>query len=165
MSILLGQVATGALNAAVLQQSDDRAMQKTYQWDYAGTRAQLDPFADGMLWPCSRFGGGDGAAMPFLMGNESLSSGRFENDQQDVLGGSQRKKLIGTTLDSAGNPLGSCLVQGIVTATEVFASQCTSDAGGYFELCTPYTGAHYLVCYKAGSPDVAGTSANTLVPV
>jgi len=91
---------------------------------------------------------------------------RYGNDQQDILGGAQVKKIIGTTKDSTGANLGSCIVRGFVTATQVCVGQVTSDTGGYYELTTTYAGAqHYLVAYKAGSPDVTGATANTLIPV
>lgn len=80
-------------------------------------------------------------------------------------GAKQAKKIIGTTRDSGGSVLGNCIVQGFVTTGDVFVGEMTSDPAGYFEFPTQYTGAHYLVCYKAGSPDVAGTSVNTLTPV
>jgi len=160
VSCFLGQ--GGQINTPMLQQSDDRVMPKDFMWDFAGTRAQLDPWADGMLWPRSRFGlgGADG-----FFGGDFSQAGRYESDKFDFCGGAQIKKLIGTSRDSSGVALGSCLIQGFLTANDVFVGQCTSDSGGYFELPTPYTGAHYLVAYKAGSPDVAGTTVNTLIPV
>jgi hypothetical protein len=160
VSTLLGQ-PSGGLGVAILQQSDGRVMQRDFQWDYTGSGTHLKPWADGMLWPRARFGGNDGTSMPF-----GCDLHRFENDQQDVLGGSQVKKIIGTTKDSSGSNLGNCIVQGFLTSTDVCVGQTTSDTGGYYELPTSYAGvAHYLVAYKAGSPDVAGTSVNTLVPV
>ena len=161
MSCFTGQSGAGGIGQPLLQQSDDRPMPRYHRWDYAGGREQLDVFADGMLWSRSRFAGSDGWA---LVGCESLSAGRFEADISDCVGGQQTKKIIGTTKDSGGTALGSCIVQGFVTATDAYVGAVTSDPGGYYELPTTNTGQHYLVAYKAGSPDVAGTSVNTIVP-
>lgn len=166
MSAFLGQTGSGGLSAAVLQQSDDRAMPKHFRWDYDGGRDQLDAWADGMLWPRSRFGGCDGSAATALFGNEAMTSGRYESDSSDCCGGAQVKKLIGTTLDSTGAALGSCVVSGFVTSTNVCVGSVTSDTAGYYELPTTYAGvAHRIDAYKAGSPDVAGSTVNTLIPV
>lgn len=160
MSAILGQNINGT--GGLAQQTDDRTVDKSFQWDYAGTRSQLDPFQDGMLWTRSRMGlgGTDG-----FFGLDFSSSGVYETHHDDCAGGQQTKKIIGTTLDASGSSLGNCIVQGFVTATNAFVGQVTSDPGGYYELPTTNTGTHYLVAYKPGAPDVAGTSADTIVPV
>lgn len=73
--------------------------------------------------------------------------------------------ISGVTKDSAGAVLGSCVVQLFLTATDYFISELISDAatGAYEFRVGLGTGPYYLVAYKAGSPDVAGTTANVLV--
>jgi len=116
------------------------------------------PWASGVLWPSSR-----SLASPMIqLGLDADVSGRW-GDYKDV-GGQQQKKIVGTTRSSDGTPLGGVVVDGFTTADDVKRGTVTSDAGGYFELCTPQSGSHYLVGYKAGSPDVAGASQNTLTP-
>lgn len=159
--MFLGQ-SSGGFGNPLLQQSDDRAVSKHFQWDYAGTRSHLDPWADGMLWPRPRL---LGVAPDGLFGTDQQNSGRYESDAFDFCGGAQIKKIIGFTLDANGDPLGSCIIQGFLTVNDLYIGQTISDTAGYYELPTPYTGTHYIVAYKAGSPDVAGTSVNTLVPV
>jgi hypothetical protein len=74
-------------------------------------------------------------------------------------------KIIGITQDKDGNPLGNVIVQGFRTSDDFYVGQVISDAGGYYEFPSQYTAdQHYLVIYKAGSPDVTGASTNTLVP-
>lgn len=73
--------------------------------------------------------------------------------------------VSGITKDAAGAALGSCVVKCFITATDVLFSQTTSDGSGNYTLTTPIGVAVYLVSYKAGTPDVAGTSVNTLVGV
>ena len=100
----------------------------------------------------SGFGGGMAMASPC---GPSLPPG----------GGAQMKKIIGVTRDSAGSPLGSVTVQAFLTATDAYVRETVSDAGGYYVLCTQFDGqTHYLVAYKTGSPDVAGTTVNTITP-
>lgn len=129
---------------------------------FAVTEVPDEPFADGALWSRPRWCGGEmGMGMLNL---DAGTNGRYQQPPQ-AGGGQQQKKIIGTTRDSGGAVLGSCVVQGFVTSTDVFVGQLASDTAGYFELPTPFVGvAHYLVCYKAGSPDVGGTSLNTIVP-
>lgn len=75
--------------------------------------------------------------------------------------------LSGITKDSTGAVLGSCHVDLYYTNTDQFISDTVSDptTGVFSFLIGPNTGSFYLVAYKAGSPDVAGTTVNTLMPV
>jgi hypothetical protein len=70
--------------------------------------------------------------------------------------------LEGVTRDTNSAPLGGVVVQLFRTTDEAFIEQSTSDVNGNYQLSTPYADAHYIVAYKAGSPDVAGTTTNTL---
>lgn len=162
MSCFLG--ATAGSFGGMLIASDERNASPYHQWGLCTLRPTQSPFQDGVLWSISRgmgtqFGGN-------VTGDATSASGTFElHPGFDDQGGQQVKKIIGMTLDSTGAPLGSCIVQGYLTATDAFVGQMTSDSGGYYELPTAYSGQnHYIVAYKAGSPDVAGTSVNTLVP-
>lgn len=71
--------------------------------------------------------------------------------------------ISGVTRDSTGAALGLCLVELIETATDIGRDRQTSDAAGNFSFNTAERGkTYYLVAYKPGSPDVAGTTLNTL---
>jgi hypothetical protein len=74
-------------------------------------------------------------------------------------------RLTGTTRDSAGAALGNCVVDWFNTADDRLLGTTTSDANGLFEFRSAGQppNAYYLVAYLAGSPDVAGTTVNTLV--
>lgn len=76
-------------------------------------------------------------------------------------------KLDGITKDSTGAVLGSCVVELFYTNTDMPISKQVSDptTGAFSFLIGPNSGNFYLVAYKAGSPDVAGTTVNTLAPV
>lgn len=83
----------------------------------------------------------------------------------DEGGGATMKKITGTTKDSAGASLANCVVQGFLTTTDQYVREVVSDTDGYYEFFSEFSGAqHYLVAYKAGAPDVAGTTVNTLTP-
>lgn len=74
--------------------------------------------------------------------------------------------LRGICKDSVGTPVANAIVQGFVTATDTFVGQVEGNTDGTYLLgvCQAKTTAHYLVAYKAGSPDIAGTTVNTLLP-
>lgn len=75
-------------------------------------------------------------------------------------------ELTGTTLDENRALLGFCTVKLFRTETDELMDETTSDvAGAYTFLMPADVGTYYIVAYKPGSPDVAGTSVNTLRPV
>lgn len=147
----------------VFAANNDSETRADWRWSKVDRQAALQPWLAGLLWPGPvLLGGGLGLGGPFVDFNDGLRA-QWGIDLR-MIGGQQAKKLIGTTRDSAGAVLGSCVVQGFLTATDEYIGETASDTAGYFELPTRYAGAHYLVCYKAGAPDVAGTSANNLIP-
>lgn len=70
--------------------------------------------------------------------------------------------IAGVTKDSTGTPLGGCTVQLFRTWNGELVRQTISDGSGNYTLTAPGTGPFYVMAYKAGSPDVAGTTVNTL---
>lgn len=72
--------------------------------------------------------------------------------------------IRGATLDSAGAPLPACVVKFFRTADDAYLGAVTSDGSGKYT--SPPVGLdlqHYAVAYLPGSPDVAGTTKNTLL--
>jgi len=152
---------------SILDMNDERICMPSSRWNVWDRSAQLRPWEDGMLWPSSRLMWGDSSQGANLFGNDAATINRFESisNQTDETGGQGRLKIRGFTQDGTGAALGSCLIQGFINSNDVYVGQCVSDGGGYYEFCSQYSGqAHYLVAYKPGSPDVAGTTVNTLVP-
>jgi len=45
---------------------------------------------------------------------------------------------------------------------DAFIEEQVSDGAGNFLFYPPDSGPYYIVAYKAGAPDVAGTTVNTL---
>lgn len=72
--------------------------------------------------------------------------------------------IVGVTRDSGGNTIAGCVVDLFLTADDTKVATTISDGAGVFSF--PATaGPYYLVAYKTGAPDVAGTSVNTLAGV
>lgn len=77
----------------------------------------------------------------------------------------KNQQLSGVTRDSAGAILGGCTVELFSTSSDLLMLSTVSDAvTGIYLFSVPDAGPYYIVAYKAGAPDVAGTSVNTLVP-
>jgi hypothetical protein len=90
----------------------------------------------------------------------------FEPYSRDGEGTQTKNAIRGTTKDSVGATVANAIVQGFVTVTDAFVGEVTSGNDGTYTLMTEQlkTTQHYLVAYKAGSPDIAGTTVNTLLP-
>lgn len=74
------------------------------------------------------------------------------------------RSITGITRDASGNPLGGCVVDLYMTATDQVQMSTVSDASGNYRFEDAGAGPFYVVAYKAGAPDVAGASVNTIVP-
>lgn len=71
--------------------------------------------------------------------------------------------ISGITRDSTGAVLASCDVHLVDTQTDIEVAQTISGGDGSYSFqrgsnSTP----HYIVAYKVGSPDVAGTTRNDI---
>jgi hypothetical protein len=69
--------------------------------------------------------------------------------------------ITGVTKDSAGAALGSCVVDLFLTNGDIFVATTTSNGSGNYSFGAT-GGPYYIVAYKKGSPDVAGTTVDTL---
>ena len=80
----------------------------------------------------------------------------------------QNAYIVGVTRDSNSNPLGGCTVYLYSTVSLALIAQTVSDGSGNYTFVGPKSpagGSFFVVAYLPGSPDVAGTTINTLVPV
>lgn len=72
----------------------------------------------------------------------------------------------GVTRDAYGSPLGGVTVMLFQTSNRQYVTEVVSDAAGNFLVPVAFAAtACFLVYYKAGSPDVFGTSLNNLTPI
>jgi hypothetical protein len=95
-------------------------------------------------------------------GGTWIESNQFE--AMDISVGTHTLYVItGSTRDASGGLLAGVSVKLFLTATDVLIDSTVSDVSGQFIVKSPYyPDGHYLVYYKAGSPDVHGASVNTL---
>jgi hypothetical protein len=112
-------------------------------------------------WPrCGGFVGDN--AVDVAMLTVSPSHGSFA--PTPASGCIARLGITGITRDQFGSPVGACTVKLFRTSTDELVSQVISDANGVYLITTPYhPDAHYLVVYKVGSPDIFGTTVNTII--
>jgi hypothetical protein len=73
--------------------------------------------------------------------------------------------VTGVTKDSTGASLAACTVTLFCTNNNAPQSSTVSDGSGNYTLTANVSGPYYVVAYKAGAPDVEGTTVNTLVGV
>lgn len=71
--------------------------------------------------------------------------------------------VTGVTRDSTGAAVGSCSLDLYMTGVDMLAQQTVSNASGNFTFSNPGSGPFYIVAYKVGAPDLAGTTVNTLI--
>lgn len=73
--------------------------------------------------------------------------------------------VSGTTKNSVGTAIGSCEVDLFRTVDDVKVNATISDITivGAFSFSVGLSQSYYAVAYLAGSPDIAGTTVNTLV--
>lgn len=72
-------------------------------------------------------------------------------------------RIFGVTRDGAGIALAGCTVHLFRTSDDVEVGETVSDGAGNYEFrSVSAAAAHYVVAYKPGSPDRAGTTVNTL---
>lgn len=102
-----------------------------------------------------------------LAQQESGSYAAYEPPRQPYGGQQHRKAIIGVVYGADGvTPEANVTVQAFVTATDLYVGDGVSNLDGTYKVLMEQqkTTAHYLVAYKAGSPDVGGTTVNTLLP-
>lgn len=99
-----------------------------------------------------------GAANPNVADQPTVASKPFRSQPFDAV----TRYITGVTKDSAGAALGSCTVQMFRTSDDAYMGETTSDGSGNYTLVSPGNFNLYLVAYKAGATDVAGTTKNNL---
>lgn len=81
-----------------------------------------------------------------------------------IVSGAITWKLAGVTRNQHGAPLAGVTVDVFDDVTEAFLGTAVSDSGGNYVVTLSSSGHNlFAVGYLAGSPDVSGTTLNTLV--
>lgn len=128
-------------------------------------RMSVDGVAEGQ--PVAKLAGPSFGGRPTVRGagvayrTGPKMAGPYFNSQDDKFRGFWI--VSGVTRDSAGAALGSCDVHLFITRGDLEVGEQVSDASGNYSFsmgggCETY----YVVAYKAGSPDVSGTTVNTI---
>jgi hypothetical protein len=167
-----GTIAVGAYMAHQ-PGSHPRAFNDQYfpRWDRGnsrGPRTWRDREKWVSLWPTSRFaGGGDVGGQGYMPVGQGLGdSGAYEPFSCDGAGTQTKRFLRGLCVDASEVPVANATVQAFRTSDDFYAGEGVSLDDGTYYVGVQQAAAtqHYLVAYKAGSPDIAGTTVNTLTP-
>lgn len=116
------------------------------------------------LWPRPSIQGATPGDGMMQMGQDSASANGYEPASCLWHGNQNIKFILGTCLDNSSAAVANAIVQCFRTSDDLFTGQVTANTDGTYTVPTPYPSPtqHYLVAYKAGSPDIAGTTVNTL---
>ncbi len=133
-----------------------------WSWQRRSAKTWRDPNQWRSLWSfgCKVNGG---AIQEYAVDGQSGYWG-YETFSCDGPGQQSKRFIRGVTKDSGGTPISGCTVQGFVTSTDAYVGEDVSRDDGTYLLGTDTLPgvAHYLVAYKPGSPDIAGTTVNTI---
>jgi hypothetical protein len=131
-----------------------------YQMEREIVAKRQDNDYSSLWWPGSGFIGDRGIDVAVMD-----SAIKWWDYPEITKGANSRYGIAGVTRDAYGSAIVSCLVKLFKTSNDSLVSQIVSDANnGSYLLSTPYyPDTHYIVAFKSGSPDVAGTTLNTLV--
>lgn len=163
MTDLLGGAGQSDIS---IEADDKRAMSTWYMRPYGHSYGALAEFNPHLVvgermtgwWP-----GGGG-----MLGDAGdvtvIDFGNFWCPPDPTRGCTSRYGFTGYTQDVYGSPVSGVTVKCYHTADDVMVATTVSDTNGYYLVTTPYgVDSHYLVFYKAGAPDIFGTTQNTLV--
>lgn len=98
-----------------------------------------------------------GAARPNLADQITVASKPFRSQNFST----KTFTITGVTRDNTGAALGGVTVDLMLTANDQRVDTQVSDGSGNYSFGAS-GGPYYIVAYKAGVPDVAGTTVNTL---
>jgi hypothetical protein len=153
----------GSLQAAF----DESRHEPRWSWQQRSPKTWRDKNRWYSLWS---FGCRVGAGSPI----GSDGAGWYDLSMRDLFEpyscdgeGTQSCRFIkGITKNSSGTPISGVIVQAFRTSDDYYMGAVESREDGSYDCptCSPAGIQHYLVAYKAGSPDIAGTTVNTLTP-
>jgi hypothetical protein len=160
MSSFMGNAGNGTAGIDTSLAADDGRLRgewfddDDYRWVTVDDVWALDGWRS-PWWP--GLGGMDAS------GNEWLTPIWF--DRMEIVSGSiGRFGFLGVTRDVYGTAVGGVTVKLYRTSDDSVVCTTVSDPLGNFGVTTQYyPDTHYMVAYKTGSPDIEGTTANTLV--
>lgn len=153
----------GSLQPALVE----RGHEPRWQWQGRAPKTWKDRNWWYSLWSYGcRVSGGSGSGADGEGWYNMASRDLYEPYSCDGEGCSVNKFIRGTVVDSSDVAVANAIVQGFRTSDDAYVGQDVSRDDGTYVLATDNAGSvqHYLVAYKPGSPDTAGTTVNTLTP-
>lgn len=107
---------------------------------------------------------GVGGARPTIpMGSDAMHQRQGIGPLRSPTFNTLNAAITGVTRDSAGTALGTVVVQLFRSVDDTYIGATTSDGSGIYSIATVVSGPFYIVAYKVGAPDVAGTTVDTLI--
>lgn len=147
---------------------EERWAEPRWSWQQRAPKTWKDKNWWHSLWSFGcRFSGGGTSGDDFTIIGQSLADiDLFEPYSCDGEGTQSKNFLRGTCKDSGGTAVANAIVHGFVSATDAFLGQVNGNTDGTYCLGveTAKSTQCYMVAYKAGSPDIAGSTVNTLLP-
>lgn len=134
-----------------------------WSWQRRSAKTWRDRIGFTSLWSFGCKVGGMSADASETAVTQRLGHG-YEPHSCDGPGSQGNRFIRGITKNDSGVPISGCTVQAFVTAGDRYVGEDVSRDDGTY-ICPVNTVAgvqHYLVAYKPGSPDIAGTTVNTL---
>lgn len=171
VNLKYGSIAVGAYYAHQHGSLQPSFSDQYYpKWDRGGARGPntwKDKNRWVSLWPRGSFGGGNDGSNPYTpIGSDLGAVAQYEPYSCDGPGCQTVRFIKGICYDSDSVIVANAIVQGFRTVDDVYVGQDVSRLDGSYVLGTDNSTSvqHYLVAYKPGSPDIAGTTVNTLLP-
>lgn len=147
------------------EMSDLYKPQSNWNWFKRNHQYTRDQYGHFPLWNLPLLISGNGDPTMAILGMDANGYGRWEVSRLGESSSWRPWFIRGQCRDQSNAPVAGAIVQGFLTANDLYIGQTKCDDGGYYQLPTTYFGQnHYLVAYRAGSPDIAGTTVNTLQP-
>lgn len=150
-----GSASNGPLNGSNLGMNDESVQPPDYRLSPPFSLS-LTPHDTDWLWPRSQMLGTSAGVL-----NPDPAAQAWEWNVY-ATGQHTRKRVTGQTLNAAGAPLGGVTVILFNTPTNVVVDTGVSDAAGNYSLGDPNATTNFVVGYLPGSPDVAGTTVDTI---
>jgi hypothetical protein len=155
----MSQFIGAALPQFILSDNDTRAHMQSFKTVHASEGELAGTFRS-PWWPGSSFVGDHATDVALID-----ATAKWYEQPEITRGQNSRLGIAGVTRDQYGSAIVSCTVKLFKTSDDSLVSQIVSDATtGEYLLSTPYyPDTHYIVAYKAGSPNIAGATVNTLI--
>jgi hypothetical protein len=138
-----------------------------WSWQARSPKTWKDPNRWYSLWSFGcRVNGGNGSGQDGAapIGHDMQSADLYEPYSCDGPGTSVSRFIRGVCQDESSVAVANAIVQGFRTSDDFFVGQVQANTDGTYTLATDTIAGtqHYLVAYKPGSPDIAGTTVNTI---